>query len=63
MEAAAYAAGDGPAVGFLAEAAFLLETGMSYQAYLSTPADMIEAMMVLLNAKADVQRHAAERAD
>jgi len=61
MEAAAYAAGDGPAVGFLAEAAFLLRTGMAYKDYLETPSDMIESMMLILNSEADVQRHAAER--
>ena len=56
------ASGDGPAIGLLAEAAFLLETGWTWQDYEAAPDALIERMFALLSARAEIARDQAERA-
>ena len=59
-EAVAFAAGDSPASGELAEAAFLLRTGWTWAAYQEAPDSLVEAMLAILNAEAEVSKAQAQ---
>ena len=47
-------------MGILAEAAFLLRTGWTPDQYLAARDDLVEAMMALMNAEAEVMKAQAE---
>ena len=42
--------------GEMAEAAFLIETGWTWQAYLDTPDQIVQNMFMLMNARAEYQK-------
>lgn len=56
LEAAIYASGDGPATDQLAEAAFLLRTGWTWQQYQMAPDKMVIAMSLIINAEAELAK-------
>lgn len=51
-----FVAGDGPATGDLAEAAFLLTTGWTHSEYEAAPDTVVAAMLAIMNARAELSR-------
>ena len=46
----------------LSDAAFLVKTGWTWEAYLATPDDVVRGMIVLINAEAEATRIHMEQA-
>lgn len=55
-----FAAGDSPISGELAEAAFLLRTGWTWDQYENAPDGLVRNMMILLNAEAEYAKSRTE---